>query len=73
MVSSQITGLLDSFLEGQQRALQIRQFDPAQTSENQGRMTTAQDIDSFMNRLEGDSRMGFEQQATILIGTSYQS
>ena len=35
-------------------------------------MTTAQDIDSFMNRLEGDSRMGFEQQAMSLIGTPYQ-
>tara|TARA_R100000388_G_scaffold29803_2_gene23249 strand:- start:8146 stop:8838 length:693 start_codon:yes stop_codon:yes gene_type:complete len=70
---ARLTGLLDSFLGGtQQRALQIRQFDPAQTSENQGRMTTAQDIDSFMNRLEGDSRMGFEQQAMSLIGTPYQ-
>tara|TARA_R100001015_G_C4634052_1_gene199843 strand:+ start:925 stop:1617 length:693 start_codon:yes stop_codon:yes gene_type:complete len=70
---AQLTGLLESFLgDASGRALQIRQFDPAQTGESQGRMTTQQDIDRFMNQLQGDSRMGFEQQAMQLVGSPYQ-
>jgi len=71
---ARLTGTLDDYLAGtSQRALQIRQFDPAQTQENQGRMTTQQDIERLMFQLPDDMRMNFEQQAMSLVGNPYQS
>ena len=70
---AQLTGTLLSFLgDASGRALQIKQFDPTQAGESQGKMTTQQDIDRFMNQLPSESRMNFEQQAMGMVGSPYQ-
>lgn len=65
-------GMFTSFLgDTSTRALQITQGDP--TGGNQGRIVTAEDIESFNSRLGMGDRMSFNAAAQRLIGQDYQS
>ena len=66
-----LQGMFTSFLgDSTTRALQITQADP--TGGNQGRLVTAQDIESFNSRLGMGDRMSFNAAAQGLIGQDYQ-
>ncbi len=66
-----LQGMFTSFLgDSTTRALQITQADP--TGGNQGRLVTAQDIESFNSRLGMGDRMSFNAAAQGLVGQDYQ-
>jgi len=69
--AGQLEGSLFDYLGGvSQTGLQITSMDP--TGGNQGRLVTAEDIESFNAKLGMGDRMSFNASAQNLIGKDYQ-